>query len=116
MSTIPMDLKAPVYAHFAHPDGSWYRLWITHSLPKTERGHPWHLHASYDKSGTLAPIAGTRWFDLVYGMANWDYDTVEDVLAAFRNRASERRTHGYELREGAVPEADDTAQNTPADA
>ncbi len=44
----------PVFAHFRPPDGSWYRLWITHTPPKTERGHPWHVHASYAKTGTIA--------------------------------------------------------------
>ena len=53
-------MEPPAYfAHFSHKDGSWYRLWITHTRPKTERGHPWHLHASYDKSGTIGPVAGT---------------------------------------------------------
>ncbi len=93
--------RAP-YAHFKHPDGSWYRLWITHSQPKTERGHPWHLHASYDKTGTIAPIGGARWYEQPYGMSNWDFDVQDDVLAAFRARAAERLEHGYELREGAV--------------
>ena len=94
----------PVYAHFRHADGSWYRLWITHTLPKGERGHPWHVHASYDKTGTIAPIAGTRWYEQPYGMANWDFDAEDDALKAFRARATERLAHGYELREGAVPE------------
>ena len=87
-----------------HPDGSWYRLWITHTTPKTERGHPWHLHASYDKSGTIAPVAGTLWYAQDYGMANWSYDVPEDAITAFRNRSAERLEHGYELREGAIPE------------
>lgn len=99
-----MDLPLP-YAHFQHPDGSWYRLWITRTVPKTERGHAWHLHASYDKSGTLAPIAGTRWFETLYGMANWDFDAETEAVAAFRERAHERLEHGYEVREGGVPEA-----------
>lgn len=92
------------FAHFRHADGSWYRLWITRTEPKTERGHPWHVHASYDKTGTLAPIAGTRWFEQPYGMHNWDYQTEAEAIAAFRARASERLEHGYELREGALPE------------
>jgi hypothetical protein len=97
-------MRAPVYAHFHHPDGSWYRLWITRTRPKTERGHAWHLHASYDKTGTLAPVAGTRWFEELYGMANWDFDRGAEALEAFRLRAHERLEHGYELREGALPE------------
>jgi len=97
-------LSAPVYAYFRHPDGSWYRLWVTYTAPKTARGHAWHLHATYDKSGTIAPIAGTEWYEQPYGMANWDFDSMEKVLAAFRERAQERLGHGYELREGAIPE------------
>jgi hypothetical protein len=92
------------FAHFTHPQGDWYRLWITRSQPKTERGHPWHLHASYDKSGTMAPVAGTLWYQQPYGMSNWDFDTEAETLAAFRARAQERFEHGYELREGALPE------------
>lgn len=95
--------ERPIYAMFRHPDGSWYRLWITHATPKTERGHAWHLHATYDKSGTLAPVAGTDWYAQPYGMANWDFDTLAEALAAFRARAAERLRHGYELREGTIP-------------
>ena len=99
------DKAQPVYAHFQHADGSWYRLWMTRTTPKTERGHPYHLHATYDKRGTIAPIAGTLWYEQPYGMANWDFDTEEEACAAFRERAEERKEHGYELREGAIPEA-----------
>lgn len=97
-------LTAPVYAHFRHSDGSWYRLWMTYTQPKTERGHPWHLHATYDKTGTIAPVAGTRWYEEAYGMANWDFDSEGEALEAFRSRANDRLAHGYELREGAIPE------------
>ena len=92
------------FAHFTHPDGSWYRLWITQSEPKTARGHPWHLHAAYDKTGTIAPIAGTRWYEQPYGMANWDFDTEVEALEAFKGRAAERLAHGYEVREGKIPD------------
>src|SRR5438270_80742 len=97
-------LATPIYAMFRHPDGSWYRLWITITEPKTERGHPWHLHATYDKTGTMAPVAGTLWYEQPYGMANWDFDTEAEVVGAFRERATERLEHGYELREGVIPE------------
>ena len=98
------------FANFTHPDGSWYRLWISHSQPKTERGHPWHLHASYDKSGTIAPVAGTRWYEQPYGMSNWDFAAEDQALAAFRSRAAERLKHGYELREGTIPRTPPDAQ------
>ena len=75
------------FAFFRHPDGSWYRLWTTRSEPKTGRGHPWHLHASYDKSGTVAPVAGTRWYELPYGNANWNFESEADALSACRERA-----------------------------
>jgi hypothetical protein len=97
-------MSEPVFAFFRHPDGSWYRLWVTHTEPKTARGHEWHVHASYDKTGASAPVAGVRWYEQPYGMANWDFDTEADALAEYRRRAAERREHGYELLEGSVPE------------
>ena len=97
-------LEQPIYALFCHPDGSWYRLWLTQSTPKTERGHAWHLHASYDKTGTIAPIADTLWYEQPYGMANWNFDDEAAARTAFQERAAERLAHGYELREGALPE------------
>lgn len=95
---------ATFFADFRHPDGSWYRLWITRTEPKTPRGHPWHLHASYDKSGTVAPVTGVPWYAQPYGMRDWDFDTEDDAVAAFRTRAIERFDHGYELQEGDVPD------------
>ena len=88
---------------FRHPDGSWYRLWITRSEPKTARGHRWHLHATFDKTGTVAPVAGTCWWEQPYGMADWDFDAEADAVAAFRERVQERLEHGYEVREGTIP-------------
>src|SRR5437870_3869785 len=76
--TMPKSLP---HAFFRHPDGSWYRLWMTHSEPKTPRGHPWHVHANYDKSGSMAPVAGVEWYEQPYGIANWDFDSEEDARA-----------------------------------
>ena len=90
------------HAFFRHPDGRWYRLWVTHTEPKTERGRPWHVHASYDQAGATAPVAGVKWFEQPYGMANWDFDSPEEAAAEFHRRAAERVEHGYELREGNV--------------
>ncbi len=98
-------LPKPVYALFLHPDGSWYRLWMTHTTPKTERGHAWHLHATFDKSGTIAPVAESAWYEQPYGMKNWDFDDEAETYEAFRERANERLEHGYELKEGVIPEA-----------
>ncbi|HEY1377930.1 MAG TPA: hypothetical protein VGF55_14110 [Gemmataceae bacterium] len=95
----------PICAFFRHPDGSWYRLWVTHTEPRTPRGHIWHVHASYDKSGTTAPVAGLKWFEQSYGMANWDFDTRAEAIDEFRRRAEDRLDHGYELREGDIPPA-----------
>jgi hypothetical protein len=94
----------PVFVFFRHPDGSWYRLWVAQTEPKTTRGRPWHVHASYDKSGATAPVAGARWYEEPYGMANWNFDTEADALAEFRRRAEDRLAHGYELLEGQIPE------------
>jgi hypothetical protein len=47
----------------------------------------------------------TRWYEQSYGMANWDFDSEAEALAAFRSRAQERLDHGYELREGAIPQS-----------
>jgi hypothetical protein len=110
---MPDETTEPIYAHFRHPDGSWYRLWVTRSEPKTGRGHRWHLHANYDKSGTMAPVAGTRWWEQPYGTANWDYDGEPEALAAFRERADQRMSHGYALAEGTVP-APAPAETEPA--
>lgn len=92
-----------IYAFFRHADGSWYRLWLTRTTPRTKQGHPWHLHASYDKTGTVSPVAGTPWYEQPYGMHNWDYYRQEDALAAFISRAHERLAHGYTLMEGSIP-------------
>jgi hypothetical protein len=93
----------PIFAFFFHPDRSWYRIWITKTEPKSEQGHPWHLHANFDKSGTISPVAGTRWFEQPYGMRNWDFRSREEAINAFIARAMERTSHGYELREGEIP-------------
>ena len=100
----PADLP---FAHFRHRDGSWYRLWVTQSEPKTGRGHAWHVHASYDKTGTIAPVAGTGWYEQPYGMANWAFDSEAEAVTTFKERAAERLAHGYQLREGTLPEPDE---------
>ena len=53
--------KPPYYAYFEHADGSWYMLWMTHTKPKTERGHDWHVHATFEKHDVTKPnIPGMR--------------------------------------------------------
>ena len=98
----------PLYSFFWHSDGSWYRMWVTHTEPKSTQGRPWHLHVIYDKTGTISPVAGGRWYEQPYGMRNWDFKTSEQAQAAYINRAQERLRHGYELREGVIPPANES--------
>lgn len=91
------------FAFFRHPDGRWYRIWMTRTQPRTQRGHPWHVHVSYDQGGSLAPVAGPQWHEAAYGMANWDFDDLEAALVAYRRRARDRAARGYSLVEGCVP-------------
>jgi hypothetical protein len=88
-----------LYAFYRHPDGSWYRIWMTHSEPKTPRGHEWHVHASFDKSGATAPVAGFKWYDQPYGMANWDFDSFAEAVKEFDRHGEDRLGHGYDLLE-----------------
>ena len=99
------EFETPYYAHFEHPDGSWYLLWVTHTHPRTARGHPWHVHASFDKHGTLQPTAGVQGGNMApYGMHNWDFDTEDEALAAFGERLRTRFDHGYQIVRAQLPE------------
>ena len=89
----------PSYAAFRHPDGRWYRLWMTHTMPKTSRGHPWHLHASYDLEGSLEPSLDEDWQQTAYGISNWDFYSYEEALDAFLERFRLRLEHGYRVIE-----------------
>jgi hypothetical protein len=95
----------PYYAYFEHPDGSWYMLWMTRTDPKTERGHQWHVHATYDKFGAMRPNLEIRWYEQPYGINNRDFDTLDDAVSHFYNeRYLTRVEHGYRLVLGNVPE------------
>jgi hypothetical protein len=83
------------HADFRHPDGRWYRLWMTRTDPKTGRGHPWHVHASYDLGGTTIPSEGSDWSAQSYGVRNWDFYAYDEALAAFIERFQLRIDHGY---------------------
>ena len=83
------------YVALRHPDGRWYRLWMTNTEPKTGRGHPWHVHANYDLSWTVEPRSGDDWFERPYGISNWDFNTYEQALDAFLERFEMRLGHGY---------------------
>lgn len=94
----------PYYAYFEHPDGSWYMLWMTHTIPKTARGHPWHVHATYDKHGATRPDLNSPWHEQPYGMRNWDFDTLADAIDYFyKQRYLLRIKHGYYLKAGKIP-------------
>ncbi|HSE83618.1 MAG TPA: hypothetical protein VLB01_03630 [Thermodesulfobacteriota bacterium] len=94
----------PYYAYFEHPDGSWYMVWMTHTDPKTEHGHPWHVHATYDKFGAVRPNLEIRWYEQPYGTKNWDFDTLEEAVSYFyHERYLLRLKHGYRLVIANIP-------------
>jgi hypothetical protein len=97
--------EPPYYAYFQHDDGSWYMLWMTQTDPKTERGHEWHVHASYDKYGSTSPNLESKWYERPYGTANWDFDSLESAIDHFyKERFLLRLKHGYELIMANIPE------------
>jgi hypothetical protein len=99
------NYETPYYAHFEHDDGSWYLLWVTHSQPKTERGHPWHVHASFDKHGGLQPVPGAEGWNMgPYGMHNWDFDGEDQALKEFDQRLHARLDRGYRVVRAQLPE------------
>jgi hypothetical protein len=101
--TIPYD--TPYYAHFEHPDGSWYLLWVTHTQPRTSRGRPWHVHATIDKHGGIQPaIESDAWNMGPYGMHNWDFDDEAAALIEFEERFRMRLEHGYRVVRAQLPE------------
>jgi hypothetical protein len=98
------EYETPYYVHFEHPDGGWYLLWVTHTQPRTSRGHPWHVHASFDKHGGIQPVAQSEgWAMAPYGMHNWDFDTEKAALEAFRERYQARVEHGYSVAREQLP-------------
>ncbi len=96
----------PYYAYLEHPDGRWYATWMTQSQPRTERGHPWHVHADYSSEDRLHFTRADDWFTAPYGMRNWDFDTLEEAVDFFlRERLQARLGRGYQLVQGHLPEA-----------
>lgn len=111
------DYETPYYAHFEHPDGSWYLLWVTHTQPKTARGHAWHVHASFDKYGGTQPVVSSEgWAMGPYGMHNWDFDEERAALDEFNRRFQTRLEHGYTVVRARLPEqqAGDNSVSTPS--
>ena len=105
--TKPADDETPFYAQFEHADGSWYLLWVTHTQPRTQRGHPWHVHASFDKSGMFQPVASSGDPSLpAYGMHNWDFNSQAEAIQAFEERLRARLDHGYQLVRARQPQRD----------
>jgi hypothetical protein len=98
------EYETPYYAHFEHPDGSWYLLWVTRTQPRTGRGHPWHVHASFDKHGSIQPVTQSEgWAMGPYGMHNWDFDGEPEALAEFHERYQARIEHGYHVVREQLP-------------
>ena len=96
----------PYYAYLEHPDGRWYATWMTQTQPRTERGHPWHVHADYSTEDRLHFTRADDWFTAQYGMRNWNFDTLEEALDFFlRERLQTRLAHGYRLVQGHLPDA-----------
>jgi len=96
----------PYYAYLEHPDGRWYAAWITHTSPRTERGHPWHVHADYSREDRLRFTGQGDWYAAPYGMGNWDFNSVEDATRNFlEERLRPRLGAGYQLVQGHLPEA-----------
>jgi len=94
----------PYYAYFEHPDGSWYMLWMTRTEPKTQRGHEWHVHASFDKHRTTLPNLESRWYEKLYGMSNWDFDSLDEAVSYFyEERFLLRLKHEYKLITANIP-------------
>jgi hypothetical protein len=101
----PADYETPYYAHLEHSDGSWYLLWLTHTHPRTARGHSWHVHASFDKHGGTQPVTPSQgWTMGPYGMHNWDFDAEAQALAEFTERYQARLEHGYQVVRAQLPE------------
>jgi hypothetical protein len=95
----------PYYAYLEHPDGRWYATWMTRTEPKTERGHPWHVHADYSSEERLEFKGAEGWFTAVYGMRNWDFDTLEEAVDFFMHERLAPRLKGdYHIVQGHLPE------------
>jgi hypothetical protein len=77
---------------------------VTHTQPRTARGHAWHVHASFDKHGGIQPVVGDGWQMGAYGMHNWDFDDEAAALAELRERYQARLDHGYKVVRAQLPE------------
>ncbi len=95
---------APPYnAYFEHPDGSWYMVWMTHTVPKTTRGHPWHVHMRWNKWGGGKPWRDWPWWERRWGTVNRDFhDPHAAVNEFFYGRYLPRLEHGYRLVSGHI--------------
>ena len=69
------------------------------------RGHPWHVHASFDKHGVLQPVASSGDPPLApYGMRNWDFHSQAEAIRVFGERLRARLDHGYQIARARLPE------------
>jgi hypothetical protein len=81
-------------------------LWMTRTQPKTQRGHQWHVHASFDKYRTSLPNLQSRWYEKPYGISDWDFGSFEEAADYFyKERFLLRLKHGYELIVANIPES-----------
>lgn len=91
----------PYYAYLEHPDGAWYMVWMTHTFPKTPRGHPWHVHLRWNKWGGRKPWLDWQWWERRWGNANRDFNDPNDAVNEFYfNRYLPRIAHGYRVVSG----------------
>ncbi len=89
----------PFFAYLEHPDGRWYAVWMTRTEPRSQRGHPWHVHADYSSEDRMRFGLAHDWYQATYGMRNWDFDTVEEAATSFwTERVQPRLQHGYQIR------------------
>lgn len=40
---------------------------MTYTKPKTERGHDWHVHATFEKHDATKPNLDSKWYEKPYG-------------------------------------------------
>lgn len=96
----------PYYAYLEHPDGRWYATWMTHTQPRTERGHLWHVHAEYSTEARMRFQRAADWHTAAYGTRNWDFDTLEEAADFFvAQRLTPRLAAGYRVVAGRLPES-----------
>lgn len=104
----------PYYAYFEHDRGHWYMVWMTRTFPKTKRGHPWHVHIRWSRTGAPKPNLDWPWWQRLWGRANRDFhDPNAAVIEFFNERYLPRIMNGYRLVEGHIAPGWPTGNNGP---